>query len=193
MKKFIVLLLAIGIAQCYAQEKRIYGLSLFSQATALPSFNLVKNPIHPGIQATVNWSSGRASGMENYGFRELAVGAFHHNHIQTAMYASYSWGYHYDVTGGLYAEGLAGLGYLHSFTDKAIYRPLEEGGFEQKTDFGRPQALVSFQLGLGYRFPNSSISPFIRYGFHLQGPFAPDNGFPFNPLTTFHIGASFSF
>ncbi|MFK7971803.1 MAG: hypothetical protein AB8F95_15660 [Bacteroidia bacterium] len=194
MKKLLISLLGMCLcAAAFAQDYAGYSASIFTKATSLPSISIIKAPIHPGLRLAKNWSQGRKDGKEHYGFRELAIGAFHHKQFQNSVYATYNFGYHRELGLGIHAEAMAGLGYMHSFSGKAIYKPQDNGDWKQVADWGRPNVVVSTQLGLGYDIKGFPLKPFIRYELMMQGPWAPENGFFTQPHTAFHIGAAFSF
>lgn len=194
MKLFCLPIIFLLCLSCFvhAQTHRTYSVSAFSKATALPSLGLVKFPIHPGLRLAVNWSKGREAGHKHYVFYEAAIAGFHHADLQNSVYTTFNLGYHRHLGVGIFAEAMAGAGYMHSFSDKAVFKPTGNGGWVQARDWGRPSVLATLQLGLGYQIPNFPVQPFIRYQFMMDGPWAPENGFGLQPHTAFHIGAAFS-
>ncbi|MEM1136451.1 MAG: hypothetical protein AAGI07_11480 [Bacteroidota bacterium] len=85
-------------------------------------------------------------------------------------------------------EALAGIGYLHTFEDAALYK-IDKGKVNQKRDWGRAQFTISLGLGIGWRFSKTSQwAAFAQHEVLLQWPFATKGEVAFIVHNRTHIG-----
>lgn len=160
--------------------------SLFNHAVSMPFHKMVRTPVHPGFQAGVE---GRY--FENQSskvFQTLNAGWFHNRYNGTGVYFNTEVAYRFTSKKGLFAEALAGLGYLRMFHPTEIYQ-LKNGAYEVVKDKGFSSGLVSGALGVGYAFPSSSalaVAPFVRYQLLVQTRYSPD--LTALPQTALHLG-----
>lgn len=196
MKKFsvLLLLLALPVAGVKAQEltatsgKWPLTITVFSEAWAIPSAQLIKTPIHPGI------SLGSAYPLRQSPKSSLSLngtlGYFYHKNIQHNVHVIASLAYQHKIIAGLQAGVGLGIGYSHSVYPTPVYK-LKNGEYQRVTDWGKPTALPSLDFNLGYTFNRSQEKPltvFAKYQFMAEWPYAPENTFPVLPHTLFHVG-----
>lgn len=188
--KFILILLFIAHTSI-AQERSIpLSVSIFNNGTSLPGKGyggVFSKTVHPGI--TLGTAHQYRKGRRTELFQTLKLGYFYHRHNQHGVQLYTELGYRYFITGGLYADGLLGAGYMHSFADVQQFR-LEDGRYVKKANWGRPQLMGSVSLALGYDLQARSNIPFklfLQYQFWLQTPFV-NKYVPLLPNTALHLG-----
>jgi hypothetical protein len=194
MKKLYGLLLAIllaGAGQTTAQKltfDKQLKVSVFNESTALPFIRSQWGDLHPGIQIATSWTHKQKGEVTT--FVEAQLSGYHHKFFQNALTLSGAYGLRYTILGGLSAEVAAGLGYMHQWSDNPTFEPVEGGGFEQKRDWGRPEAMINSHIGLNY--VTNGITIFGRYQWFAEAPFAYKNGVPLFSHTAVHIGIGFN-
>ena len=102
----------------------------------------------------------------------LAEGLHRGLHLENSVVRSY------EAADWLKLEGEAGLGYLHTFEEAALYR-MGTNGYTRQRDWGHPQITISIGLGFAFRFNRDS--PYwvaARQQFLIQLPFASKSGVP---------------
>jgi len=160
-----------------------FSLALFSEATALPFTRLT--PVHPGGEIGLHWQRQKESRFP----QQIGVyaGGFHHASLASSLYlrTDYRWSYQWKQL--LRAELAPGLGYLHSFYPGEIYELDEAGEYAAISQKGRPRLLAELGIGTSF-FPAARVSPFVKYRFALQSPFA--DGIPVFPSSILQIGAN---
>lgn len=115
-----------------------------------------------------NWKHFRLSQPVNLGY-------FQHKYIESGLFLNTDLTLSYVTGFGLYADLLLGVGYLHAFSRRDVFE-LKNGEYERVTDWGRPTAMISLGLALGYEF--KSFTPFIQYRWFAQAPFADPDELP---------------
>ncbi|WP_247235581.1 hypothetical protein [Telluribacter sp. SYSU D00476] len=199
MKKTIILCLLLSHcfvavrAQSREREPRKWPLmvSVFSEAWALPSTQLVKSPIHPGLSVGTSYTLRQTT--RSTVSLNGTLGYFYHKNIQNNLHLLATLGYQHRVAGGLHVGTALGLGYSHSVYPIQVYQ-LEGGEYQKATDWGKSALAPSFELNLGYTIHRHSPNPvtvFTRYQLLVEWPYAPENTFPALPHTLFHVGAKF--
>ena len=196
MKKFFVLLLllALPVIGVWAQELKAkrynwpVTLTVFSEAWAIPSAQLIKIPIHPGISMGSGYTFRKTpqSSLSLNG----TLGYFYHKNIQHNVHVIASLVYQHKIIAGLQAGVGLGVGYSHSIYPTPVYK-LKGGEYQRTTDWGKSTALPSLDFNLGYTFNRLKEKPFIifaKYQFMAEWPYAPENTFPVLPHTLFHVG-----
>lgn len=137
------------------------SLSYFGEALA-----------HPGLRVASELTLARSGGHQL--LLEPALGGSFHRGHSLGLFAEGLLGYRYTFDVGLRAEAVVGLGYLHTLADGTVYAPSSAGGFDAVTNLGRPAALASAALGLGWEFARTSgapVSAFLRPRLTYQTPY----------------------
>ena len=182
MKTMIIITGLFLSGQMYAQslwQRAQYAeVGLFMHSFGVPfiggdflSFNQL-----PGVSlgASIPLKT-RGRWQTDYRFRlsgYMAEGLHQGIHLDNQLVESYS------IGDGFRVEGQAGLGYLHSFEDAALFVP-GPNGYKPKRDWGRPQ--ITLSIGLGFSFRMGKDSPywfFAEQQFMIQLPFASKSGVP---------------
>jgi hypothetical protein len=194
MKHLFILLLFFSLS-AKAQETTLpLSVSLFNNGTSLPGAGyagVFSKTIHPGI--TLGTYHLYRKKERSAIFQTLKLGYFYHRHAQHGIQLYSELGYRYLIPIGFYAEGLIGIGYLHSIADVQQFK-WEDGKYVKKANFGRPQFMATVSLAVGYDFKIKSKFPlklFLQYQFWLQTPFV-NKYVPLLPNTALHLGAIYS-
>jgi hypothetical protein len=69
---------------------------------------------------------------------------------------------------GLFVEGFAGVGYLHTFAAAPVW-VVDDGGAHEIADAGHPAFMPTLTLGTGWQGPR--VAPFVRVQGFGQFPF----------------------
>ena len=183
----LIILLLIVSSISYGQIKpKSIRLSVFSEAVTVPTYKLVKSPIHPGILVGVDfWKKSKNHWQQTFG---TDLSYYYHRTFEHAIMldATYSLGYSFKF--GLQPKLLTSLGYKHSILTGTQYK-FENGKYEKATNFGKPQ--VSLKLGFGLEYPISEkIAINIDYRVMVAYPYAPKKDIPMAPYSLFGIGVS---
>ena len=190
-----LILLCTSLCLCFrleAQEnipkERFLLFSAFNSGTQLPG-NFFTLPIHPG--ATVGMEFAHNRNPVNRWFQTAKVGVLYHQYSQTAVQVFTEGGYRRAIWRGFSAELRLGVGYLHSFTDVAIFKLGADGNYSQVSRLGRPQFMASSAIGIGHTFLNAK-NPWrlqLDYQFYLQMPFINEY-VPLLPVNALHLGCA---
>lgn len=167
LSKMLMLLILLNHSQSYAQFKpKTLRLSFANEMASLPSFRLLKFPVHPAFNAGTDFrvKSGKhwqkAVGVDAY--------YYHHRLAEHAIMldASYRLGYRFNF--GLQVNLLTALGYKHTILPGDKYG-LKEGEYKKARHFGKPMA--NAKVGLGLEYPLSEkYSVTTDYKVMLAGP-----------------------
>jgi hypothetical protein len=188
----LVLFLAGTIPQLCAQhDYSTVSLAFTNENIALPFTRKVKSPAHPGVALGVEipWRQMNQSELRWRG----TLGAYFHEKVQHAVYAKAGLAYRYYLPFHIQVDAGADMGYAHSFYPSAIYEQTDDGGFEPVDQSGRPHAIASLGLGIGYDVLQNEERPllvFLRYEMMVQTPFAVT--IPVIPHTFFHLGVQYA-
>lgn len=190
------LLILLLDSQHYAfgqEEKRGIPLnvSVFSEAWSMPSFELVKKPIHPGLY--VGTEKNMKEGRHSRFFLSAGLGYYYHKNIQHGIFLNLNAGYAYQFGFGLYTGASLGVGVINTIYPTPTYK-LKNGEYKKSPDWGKVSLMPNADLTVGYTFNRESkkpISIFTKYQVFLEYPYAPENTFPALPHTAFHIGTKF--
>mgnify|MGYP001037209933 len=170
------------------------SLSFFNNGTSLPGTGFAgiwNRSVHPGVQAGY-YHTYKQWPNSNF-FQTAKLGYFYHRFAQQAVQLYTEAGYEYRFKFRLSAALTAGAGYLHAFPAIPVFRQ-ENGTYVAKANWGRPQAMFSTALTLGYDLEpclKLPVKPFIQYQFWMQTPFVKDY-VPLLPNTAFHIGIQYT-
>ncbi len=165
----VPLLLLCWLATTTAQAQKIETISiaLQTESVSLPFKRLA--PIHPGIEIGV--SLGETVKPHSVRRWNAYVGWFYHKGIDHSFYVRGEYQLNYTINQAVNISVPIGLGYTHTFLARPVYQQQSDGSFQEKTQFGRPHALVTTGLGISY-LRLGAVQPFIKYEAALQTPFA---------------------
>jgi hypothetical protein len=182
IKSFFIVLGLFALLSADTQKlDRIY-VSILSEATAFPSYRLIRLPIHPGFSVGIDILS-RFKGCHEHAL--TIEGSYFYDDIAghcLMLFPEYRFEY------SLWRFGLAsdiGLGYKHNISARPIYEKVD-GTYKQVTDWGSPQLMFPIGLGLTFKLTQQLIV-FMQYRWIAAYPFA---GIPVMSHTTFHFGLS---
>jgi hypothetical protein len=177
-----------------AQEARPgmpLNVSVFSEAWALPSSRLVKDPFHPGAYVSTEHDLGH--GRHSRFYLTLGIGYYYHRHVQHGIFVNLNAAYAYQFGFGLYSAVSLGLGAINTIYPTPVYK-LKEGEYKKSVDWGKVSLMPNADFTLGYTFNQQAKRPFsvfTKYQVFLEYPYAPANTFPALPHTAFHLGTRF--
>jgi len=126
-------------------------------------------------------------------FQTANVGYFKHRFVQSGFLFYSENGYERAITRALGVNAKVGAGYYHMFTAPDIIEQNSQGVYEKKRDWGRPQAIFSFSLGLTQSIiPSVSTAPKIslEYQIRMQTPFVKSY-VPLLPYNILKLGVIF--
>lgn len=182
--RLIVSCLILNCTSIQAQIKpKTLRVGLLNQSFSLPSWELTKLPIHP----TVNVGSEFRIKQGKHWRRTFGADFYYYYQKSTEhalmLDATYRLGYQFKF--GLIANFTTALGYKHAILTSTKYK-LNDGVFEEKTHFGKPQGNV--KLGLGLEYPLSEkYSLTTDYKVMAVAPFG-DRILPFSVNTFLGVG-----
>jgi hypothetical protein len=125
-------------------------------------------------------------GQHSQLFQTVQLGGFYNRYFGTSVFLSSDLAYRYTTGLGFYGEVMLGVGYMHAFHPRDTYALNDNGTYERVTDWGKPSAMASFSLGVGYD-SGKRLSPFLRYQWLLQAPYAGED-LPYVPQALLHAG-----
>lgn len=126
-------------------------------------------------------------------FQTANVGYFKHKFVQSGILLYSENGYQRNITEAFGINTKLGLGYMHAFTATAIVKQNSQGDYEVKADYGKPQAIFAFSLGVSRSLiKRVSNAPKITldYQIRMQTPFVKSY-VPLLPYNVLKIGLSF--
>ena len=196
MLKRKMVALALGglllAADLFAQEDRPITVAVFANATTLPTNSSeIFRSIHPGL--VVGTAFRYKARAKNQLSQTLKVGYAYHQFVQHTVQVYSELEYKRVLGNRINVSGAAGPGYVHIFSATQVFRRADNGSYEKKPNWGRPQVMGTFALGLGYLVNPNSENPmevFTRYQFWVQAPFVRQY-VPVLPNTAMHVGISY--
>ncbi len=179
----VVLLLNTEVCNAQIQPKAL-RVSLISEATTLPTYKVVKSPVHPGIMIGADFRTKQGKHWSNT--LGVDLGYYYHKAYEHAVMLDgvYTLGYRFNF--GLQINLLTCLGYKHSVLAGEVYK-FEEGEYKKATHWGKAQ--FNGKLGLGLEFPiNNKFSIGVNNRYVVALPYAPKKGMPFSIHSIFAVG-----
>ncbi len=158
---------AAGEYEVKTKPKLTVMLSLGSHNISWP-FQIL-TPAHPLVKLGIEFPLCRTS----FGYvpcRFNAGGFINKDFDLHGLFLNVESGFRAESNLGLFAELTASVGYLHTFEGRQTYFRDEEGRWREATDWGRPNFLGGFGLGLGYgleRF-NIPVQQYSQYQWFIQ-------------------------
>jgi hypothetical protein len=192
MKRSLFLLLILLPLAVWAQKKPLaFTASVFNESTSIPFTRFFTTPVHPGIQAGMEFDYGKEKPHYRI-FQTAALCYFYHNHLTQGLGLSSEFGYEYRFRFGLALSALIGVGYMHTFSTAQEFT-FKDGAYQKLTDKGNGRLYPSLSLDVAYYLKRSDVhSPklFIRYQSWAEYPYSPG----FIPIMThinLHMGVKF--
>lgn len=167
-------------------------LTVGNHAVSIPFYRVFRLPYHPALAVGTEFTYWR--GKHGQLLQTLSVGGFYNRYNATGLSAQTEFVYRYITGLGVFADASLGAGYLHTFRVRPIYQANGQGDYQPVKDWGKPSALASFNLGLGYDFSRHTDLPFalfVRYQWFAQVPYV--DPLPFWPQAITGLGARFYF
>lgn len=164
------------------------SLSVINQSWAFPQKKVFRmKPFYPGLVFGTEYSykegkRGRLLQSANFGF-------FINNVTGSCLFLHSDFVYRYTFNFGLFADVSLGLGYVHAFYPREIFRQNDENEYVKVRDTGKPAIMVSNSFSLGYDFSrkmNKPIALYLRYQWFAQYPYF--ELIPIRPNGVLHVG-----
>jgi hypothetical protein len=179
---------SVPVSKNKKQDKPLSAnLSFFNHSISVPFHKMINKSLHPGVQAGIErrYFETHKSKL----FQTLNLGMFYNEYNGTGFYLNTELAYRYTSKYNIYAETMAGFGYLRIYHPVDIYQLTSMGTYEKVRDKGFSSPIISFAFGLGYAIKSSSaysFAPFIRYECLIQTHYNSDMNVL--PHAALHIG-----
>ena len=192
-KDIILCLLGILLASCsHAQQHRPFSVALVANATSLPTRpGEIFESIHPGLVVGTAFRYNKSP--KNQLAQTLKIGYIYHQFVHHSVPLYSELEYKRMIGSRFSVSGAVGVGYVHLFSATEVFRRNDQGQYEKKPNWGRPQVMGSMALGVGYLLNPTAEKPleiFTRYLFFIQAPFVREY-VPLLPNTSLHLGLSY--
>ncbi|MGV3588671.1 MAG: hypothetical protein ACO1OF_16830 [Adhaeribacter sp.] len=188
----LALLGLLAAATTKGQQQRPLSIAVLANATALPTrTGEIFRSIHPGL--AVGTAFRYNQNPVNQLSQTLKVGYVYHQFVQHSVQVYSELEYKRLIRQRVSLAGALGAGYVHIFSATQVFRRNDNGGYEEKPNWGRPQVMGSLALGLGYLLNPTSDKPleiFARYQFWVEAPFVRQY-VPVLPNTALHLGLNY--
>lgn len=165
-------------------------IGIFTHSIGMPFNKPIKQPLNWGISAGTSFyykqnsrsSFGQSVDLAWYRHKELGQGLM----ITTDIFREYTFDF------GLSMRAKAGLGYLHTFNEKDLYKLGESGTYEKIKAPGRSALVLGFGTRIGFdlgKNAQAGLKPFVEYEWRGQ---IPHSSFvPLFPHSFFTVGAEY--
>lgn len=190
----IILFVTLPI-KSLANSKYKTAISIFNEGVHIPiAGGFTSNPFHPGI--SIGLERKYNSNLKNILFQTLNCGLYLHKTFEHGLYLNTESGYRHIYKPGITNEISIGIGYLHTFSATKQYELNSNGEFTEKNTKGRPHAMISAAIGLGYDFSTifgKELMIYLKYQPFIELPYSDDNSIPLMIHTSLHLGTTFKF
>lgn len=150
---FYVLLLPVGFAaEQETANTHSHILSLTSHRIGIP-FNSQASNYFAGYGINYDYRLEARPFWKFHYQHRLAGGVFRQPYYQNGLYATYSTGLGYKTGFGIDLWATAGLGYMHTFENAAVYEMNGNGDYEKVRDYGNPSVIVPAGFEIAYNLP----------------------------------------
>ena len=180
-----LLMLALLGDALAAPEVSAIRVTAFNESVAVPYTQLPTLPVHPGLAASATLRS-RESGRLSWAL-DVEVGGYHHDLIETALYAMPAWQPTWWVHRSVGLTGLIGIGYKHTLYPQPTYALSEDGTFDRRGSLGRPGLTAQIGTGLAVRV-SERVAILAQYRGGVDGPFSSTLGMPVMSHARAHLG-----
>ncbi len=175
-----------------AQQVRPLSVSVLANATALPTrTGEIFQSVHPGFNVGTSFRYNQSA--SNQLSQTLKIGYIFHQFVQHSVQVYSEFEYKKMLGQRINLAGAVGAGYVHLFSATQVFRRNDDGDYEAKPNWGRPQVMGTLALGAGYLINQNSEKPlevFTRYQFWLQAPFVRQY-VRVLPNTALHLGLNY--
>ncbi len=103
--------------------------------------------LHPGISAGLEYTISKNNWLTIHWDNDL--GGYYHRWNNTSVFLKSSLGSRFNV-GAVFADLIAGIGYMHSFAAGTIYQRASDGGVEKARNWGHSHFMPNASLLLGW-------------------------------------------
>jgi len=174
------------VAGLDAQKINSVSIALQTESISIPFTRI--GEIHPGIEIGVNlFEKSKPNSTRRWnGY----VGYFYHKGFDQSIYIRGEYEFSYQLGDVVALQLPVGLGYMHSFHTRPVYEQQSDGSFSEKTQIGRPHAMLNLGLGISY-LQLGMVTPFIKYEVAAQSPFVAT--IPAGPRNFLKVGSSIKF
>jgi len=127
---------------------------------------------HPGALVGIEYRLAPAIRREARGTELLFapnLGSYLHVRNHLGFMADAELGVRHGFRSGVFVDGFAGVGYLHTFLAAPVYEVDALGHAERVTDLGRPAFMPVLSAGGGYQ--TRALAGFLRFETFGQYPF----------------------
>ncbi len=146
----------------------------------------------------MNYEIGKSftlkSGPKYEWFQTANLGFVRHKFVQSVILLYSENGYQRKLSSSVDVNTKLGLGYYHMFTGTERVEQNSNGDYEVKRDWGRPQAIITFSIGLTrslVKNVNTAPKILIDYQLRLQTPYISPY-VPLLPYNTLKVGMLFT-
>jgi len=194
----IIILIGSGCNSLFGQEvetkkwlaKHPIDFAFGNFLVGMPFSNIFINKFYPLVTIGTEFYYRNKNKSQIY--QTAKIGGYYNKYNTSSFFINTEIGYRYTFGFGLFADANLGVGYSHLFHPNAIYKPNDNGEYEQVRDWGKPSIMADYLLSIGYDFSkrlNKPASIFLRYGNYMQLFYNSD--IPVLPQNSFQIGIRF--
>ena len=186
----IATLFSIGNQEVIAQLKpKSIRVSLYNEATSLPSGWLFSYPIHPGIAVGTDLMSKSGKHWQKSFGVDLTF--YHHKISENAIMLDATYSIGYKLGFGLQIKWITAAGYKRSFLPGDVYK-FEDGEYRRITDWGMSH--FNFKLGFGLEFPlNGRFSLTTDRKMMIAFPYSKSLPFSAHAFTGFGVKVNLAY
>ena len=185
-----IILSSIIITNIIKAQKQDFpvSLSIINQSWAFPQKKIFRmKPFYPGLVFGTEYSY--KEGKRGRLFQSANLGFYVNNITGSCLFLQSDLAYRFTLNLGLFTDVSLGLGYVHAFYPREIFRQNKENGYVKVRDTGKPAIMVSNSFSLGYDFTKRTglhFAPFIKYQWFAQYPYF--ELIPVRPNGILHVG-----
>ncbi|MFD1552913.1 hypothetical protein DNU06_07890 [Putridiphycobacter roseus] len=164
----ILLLVFAILTQGTLQAQKLNNLSiaLTNETYSFPFTRFL--PLHPGLEIGTTLFQSKSGNSTHH--INAYLGGYHHQKVENALYLRTAYSYQYNIKNTIGIDAPVGIGYQHTFYPGETYvQNTDTGAWENKKQWGKSHALLTFGLGLTYLKANR-LQPFIRYESNIDLP-----------------------
>lgn len=167
-------------------------LTFFNHSVSMPLDGIILSPIHPGFSLGTEYAY--KNGRRGRIFQSLVGGYFYNKYNAKGLFLQTSAGYRYTLGFGLFGDLTLGIGYIHAFHPRPVYKLNAGGEYERAKDKGKPGFIALGALAIGYDFRPKvgwPVSVFFRFQPFIQTPYNLDSSI--GPQAMVHFGIRVKF
>ena len=158
-----------------------------NEAVSMPTYKLIKTPLHPGLAVSTNLIGKTAKHHTNE--LDAMIAYYYHNLFGNSFLLSADYKFIRHFKPGIDLHCTVGLGYKHTILDRRTYQ-YHDGKFERSIDWGTPQVFLPAGIGIGYCL-NEKYKAIAEYKTFISLPF--NESMLFELHTLFSLGLQLTF